>query len=151
MQRAPSVRSIFPVAVGLLLAALSTGCATGTSLGYQIEARTAAGLDAAAKAFEVYDHDQQLAIVKRDVDAGRPQSAEPDLTAYRSRRATVNKALADASAILLVGKTLLPLVGQGLAKSSDLDAWMQSLLKAAQAVQQAITTFETGAPPPGVS
>jgi hypothetical protein len=128
-------------ALGLMLTlgVIGAGCAHGTTGAYQALANVSSSTDASLKAFEGFDHDYQLALVDADQKAGKNQAQiAADLTAYRSKRVTVNKAFADADAVLGTGHALLPLVEAGVEKQTDLTAWLSQLFTAAQEVQQAL-------------
>lgn len=126
---------------GIALALLvSSGCAHGVAGGYQAEANTTKSVDGALHAFEAFDHDYQQLIVSNDKKAGKtPEQIESDLQAYRAKRAEVNRAFADAGAVLLTGAGLLPLVESGVKKQSDLNAWLVQLWQAAEEVQKALS------------
>jgi hypothetical protein len=138
----PSTPPIASTGLLFAMAAIAgSGCASGVYGAYQTLGNTAQVLEASTKAFESFDHDHQLAIVKRDKDAGHPEQSEADLAAYHDQRAPVAKAFIDAGATVQAGYALLPLVERGLRKDDDLNAWLTDLFNAAQKIRQALVTL----------
>ncbi len=116
----------------ILFAILLVGCAHGTDAARQVLTTTAQSLEAGVKAFEAFDKEHQMEILTSDKTA---EAADKDISAYRARRAIVEKAFIDAEALVATGLPLIDLVDKGIKKSADMDAWVASVLTALQSVQ----------------
>jgi hypothetical protein len=139
----------------LVMAGLLSACAPGTDGARQALAAAERVSTQAVSSLEQYDLVQQQAIVDaaKQVCASSPdlakcieENAAKPVAAYRPKRLVVVKAITDESAVIAVGKALLPLVDSGVKKSTDVTAWLSQLLDEGVALASALHAFGVNIP-----
>ncbi len=121
------------------------GCHNPIDVARQSLAATERAISASTTSLQAYDLTAQEQILAANPD---PAAARAAIDAYRAKRATVVKVIADAAAVCAVGHPLIDAVEAGVKKQTDLSAWMATLLDLATQMMAALKAF--GVPLPAV-
>lgn len=129
---------------GIFAALTFAGCAPGTDGARQALTAAEQLETQAIGSLESFDATYQAQIVEQhkvDVPGG-----EKALQAYRIKRAEVVKVVLDVATVTATGKPLIALVDLGLKKSSDLGAWLASLIESLAKLRTALSAFGVSLP-----